>query len=165
MATFFALILVGGIGAVAIALVAGPASRAALASFGLPLAALVASAATAGSLYFSEVADFVPCEMCWYQRIAMYPLAAILTIAAWRRDRQVAFYVLPVAAVGAGLSIYHVQLQLFPDQGSSCSLSAPCTAKWVEALGFATIPVMALMSFALVVALTTLTVRSLPLPE
>ncbi len=162
MATFFALILIGGIVAVTAVVVAGRASRVAVAAVSLPLAALVASASTAASLYFSEVADFVPCEMCWYQRIAMYPLGAILALAAIRRDVDVARYVLPIAGVGAGLSTYHVQLQLFPDQATSCSLSAPCTAKWVEALGFATIPVMTLMSFALIIALTTLAFRSTP---
>src|SRR4051812_10965964 len=53
------------------------------------LAALVAVVATCGSLYLSEVAHFVPCTMCWYQRIAMYPLAPMLVVAAWRRDRGI----------------------------------------------------------------------------
>ena len=65
------------------------------------IAFLVAATATAGSLYFSEVADFVPCQLCWFQRIAMYPLAVILLVAAIRRDRGVRWYVGPLAAIGA----------------------------------------------------------------
>ena len=164
MATFFALILLGSAAALVAAMAMGGPLRDAVVDLSLPLAGLVAAGATAGSLYFSEVADFVPCEMCWYQRIAMYPLAPILAIAAFRGDRQIGNYVLPIAVIGAGISIYHVQLQLFPDQGSSCSLATPCTAKWVEALGFATIPVMALISFLLVITLT-LTARSSPMKE
>jgi len=164
MATFFALILIGSAIALAAAAILGGRIRQAVADYGLALAALVAIGATAGSLYFSEGAGFVPCELCWYQRIAMYPLAPILAIATVRRDTDVARYVLPIAVVGAGLSIYHVQLQAFPDQGSACSLDAPCTAKWVEALGFVTIPVMALISFLLIIALTVAAFRHQPAP-
>ena len=153
-ATFFALLLIsGGAALVLVAAIGGPV-RTAVGTYGVPLAFLVAAGATGGSLYFSEVADFVPCEMCWYQRIAMYPLAPLLLIAAVTKDDRIARYVLPIVLVGAGLSIYHVQLQLFPEQSTSCSLDAPCTAKWVEVLGFVTIPWMALFSFVLVLALT-----------
>ena len=79
-----------------------------------------------GSLYFSEVAHFVPCRLCWYQRIAMYPLVLLLGIATLRRDRGIRLYAIPLAAIGAAVSIYHVQLERFPDQASFCSLEAPC---------------------------------------
>ncbi len=83
------------------------------------IAALVALVAMAGSLYYSEVAHFVPCKLCWYQRIAAYPLAVLLLVAAIRGDRRVWLYVVPLAVAGAGFAIYHAQLQAFPDQGSS----------------------------------------------
>ena len=70
----------------------------------------------AGSLYFSEVAHFVPCRLCWYQRIAMYPLVLLLGIATLRRDVGIRLYAIPLAAIGAAVSIYHVQLERFPDQ-------------------------------------------------
>ena len=68
---------------------------------GLWIAATVALTATLGSLYFSEVAHYVPCRLCWFQRIAMYPLAVVLVIAAVRRDRAVRWYAGPLAAARA----------------------------------------------------------------
>src|SRR5690606_15894336 len=80
----------------------------------LPVAALVAVVAMLGSLYYSEVADFPPCRLCWYRRIGMYPLAVVLPIAAWRRDRQVRWYALPLAVAGGAVSIYHILVERFP---------------------------------------------------
>lgn len=118
------------------------------------LAWLVAVIATAGSLYYSEVAHFVPCEFCWYQRIAMYPLALVLGIAAFRRDTGIRLYAIPLAAAGALLSTYHYLLQQFPDlSAGSCSATAPCTAAWVWEFGFVSIPFMALAGFAAIVSL------------
>ena len=94
----------------------------------LEVGGAVATASMLGSLYYSEVADFVPCDYCWYQRIAMYPLAFILVIGAIRRDRGAMYTALPLAAIGLGIAIYHYQLQLFPEQSSSCNLFAPCTS-------------------------------------
>ena len=118
------------------------------------LAFLVALTATLGSLYLSEVAHFVPCKLCWYQRIAMYPLVPILAIAAWKRDVSVVRYVVPLAVIGAAISIYHYQLERFPGQASvSCSADAPCTVVWIWKFHFVSIPLMALSGFALIVAL------------
>ena len=64
------------------------------------LAFTVAAGATAGSLYFSEVEHFVPCRMCWFQRIFMYPLAIVLLVAAIRKDRAVKYTAVPLAAIG-----------------------------------------------------------------
>ena len=123
------------------------------------LASLVAVGAMLGSLYFSEIRGFLPCEWCWYQRIAMYPLAVILPIAAFRRDRKIIPYALLLTAGGAGISIYHYQLQAFPSQGSSCSLNASCTYRWIEVFGFASIPMLALGSFILIGILLLATPR------
>ena len=149
MADVFAATLLVGAFVLATSL-ARPALRRHVGRFGLIAAALVAVGATSGSLYFSEVAGFNPCEMCWVQRIFMYPLALILPLAAVRRDRQVIPYALVIAVVGLGVSIYHTQLQLLPNQSTSCDLLNPCSSKWIEALGFATIPMMAGMSFVLI---------------
>jgi disulfide bond formation protein DsbB len=116
----------------------------------LPTAAAVAVAATWGSLYLSEVANFVPCEYCWYQRIAMYPLALILVIAAATRDMRVWRYALPLAVIGAGISIYHYWLQENPDGPAACSAGVPCSVKYVDELGFVSIPWMAMSAFALI---------------
>lgn len=156
---FLALLALAALAGAVVCLVAlawrgGPLERLRddLTPVALPVAFLVSLTATAGSLYYSEVADFVPCELCWFQRIFMYPLPIVLGIASVRRDLDVRRYVVPLAAVGLAISVYHYQLQLFPDQGSSCDLSAPCTARWVEQLGFVSIPFMAGAGFAAVIA-------------
>jgi disulfide bond formation protein DsbB len=118
----------------------------------------VALVATLGSLYFSEVAHFVPCKLCWYQRIAMYPLVPILGLAAWRRDGRIWPYGTLVATLGAAISTYHVLLERFPDtlETSACDPTNPCTIIWVERLGYLTIPTMALSGFALIITLLLL---------
>ena len=121
----------------------------------IPLAFVVALVATLGSLYLSEVAHFVPCRLCWYQRIAMYPLSVLLGIAWATRDERVRRYVLPLASIGGCVSIYHILVERFPSLESSrlCDPSNPCSIRWVERFGFVTIPVMALCGFALIVGL------------
>lgn len=111
------------------------------------LAALVASVCTAGSLYFSEVAGYIPCELCWYQRICVYPLSATLLIAALRRDRSVWRYAAVPAAVGAVIAAYQSQLQAFPEQSSFCSTTVPCTTRYVWEFGFVSLPLMSLFGF------------------
>jgi disulfide bond formation protein DsbB len=120
----------------------------------LVLAALVAVTATLGSLFLSEAAGFVPCVLCWYQRIAMYPLAVLGVVAAWRRDAAVWVYAAPLAAVGLAVSVWHYLVERVPtlSAASSCSVSAPCDVRWVDAFGFVTIPYMAGSGFALILA-------------
>jgi disulfide bond formation protein DsbB len=118
------------------------------------LAFLVAATSTAGSLYFSEVADFVPCQLCWYQRIAMYPLAPILLVAAVRRDRSVRWYAAPLAAVGAMISTYHYLIEWRPSlEGGACGIGPSCADIWFRELGFVTLAFMALAGFVTVLAL------------
>ena len=125
------------------------------------MAWFVAFLATAGSLYFSEVAGFEPCRLCWYQRIAMYPLVPILAVGSWKRDPNVRFYALPPAVVGLGVSIWHYLLETFPslEGSSSCSIDVPCSAKYVNEFGFVSIPFMAGCGFLLIIALMTFTLR------
>jgi disulfide bond formation protein DsbB len=151
-ATLFATLLIG-----AVVLTAGaalrPAGRAVIAETGLLLASLVAVGSTLGSLYFSERSGFDPCELCWYQRIAMYPQAVILPLAAWRGDRTVLRSTMPLSAIGLAIALYHVQLQLFPDQSSFCEVANPCTGRWIRAFDIVTIPQMAAMGFLLLLLL------------
>lgn len=131
--------------------------RAAIRPVGLWMAFAVAATSMAGSLYLSEVAGFVPCVLCWYQRIAMYPLAVILAIAAIRDDAAVARYAIPLAAIGAAISAWHIGVQRLPGLPSgSCSLDVPCSSIYVEVLGFITIPTMALAGFLGVITLLLL---------
>ena len=115
----------------------------------------VAATATLGSLYLSEVAHLIPCVLCWYQRIAMYPLAVILLIAAIRRDHGVRIYVSTIAAIGAVIAVYHRFIQAFPglEGGASCDPAVPCTAAYIQRFEIVTIPYMALSGFLLILAL------------
>jgi disulfide bond formation protein DsbB len=110
----------------------------------LSLAWLFSLVATLGSLYFSEIVGFVPCLLCWYQRIAMYPLVVVLGVAALVGDRGAWRYALPIAAVGAVISIYHVLIQYRPELDVvTCTVDVPCTARYLSVFGFASIPFMA----------------------
>jgi len=121
----------------------------------------VATLATAGSLFFSESAHYTPCTLCWYQRIAMYPLVPILRIAAVRRDTGVRIYAIPLAAVGAVISTYHYLLEWYPalDYGA-CSAGIPCTQVWFREFGFVSLPLLALIAFALVITFLLVPLRS-----
>ena len=165
LSDFFAVLALGslliGCWGVAAALAPGAAARARqLRPVLLALALAIAAVATAGSLYYSEVAGYPPCEMCWYQRICMYSLVPVLAVALVRRDRWGGWYALPLALAGLGLSVYHYQLQLFPGQGSTCDASAPCTYQWVDSLGFVSIPFMAGGGFIGIAGLAALGLRS-----
>jgi len=115
---------------------------------------VVALLAMLGSLYFSEIAHYEPCRLCWFQRIAMYPLVFILGIAAWRKDIGVRIYVLPIAIIGAVIAAYHYLLEWFPSiEITACSVSAPCTLVWFREFGFASLPFLALSAFLLIITL------------
>lgn len=119
----------------------------------------VAAISMAGSLYFSEGAHFLPCKLCWYQRVAMYPLVPMLAVALATRDTTVRRYGLPLAIIGAAISTYHVLLERFPSlEAGACDPNNPCSLIWVERFGYITIPTMALSAFALI-AVLLLTVR------
>lgn len=120
----------------------------------ISLAWVVAAVATAGSLWFQFAAHFVPCELCWFQRIAMYPLAALLAIAALTRDTRFWIYGLCLALIGGTVSVYHYQLERFPTQHSlACEAANPCTAIWFERFGYITLSMMALSGFCVIAAL------------
>ena len=158
MSLFTALLALGALAVTIVVVVVGATAAGRRRLHGLRADALrmafsVAAVSTVGSLWFSEVGGFLPCELCWYQRIAMYPLVIILGAAAWRGDPDPRWRVLPMSLVGMALSAYHYQLQLFPDQGSSCDIAAPCTQQWVDEFGFVSIPFMAFCGFAVVTAL------------
>ena len=147
-----ALLLLVGLGALLGARGALPALRSVVEGYELWLAFLVSAIATGGSLFFSETAGFVPCELCWYQRICMYPLAIVTLLAAAFDDRRVARYLLPLPVVGAGVSVYHLLIENgLVKQSQICLLSAPggCATKWIDQFGYVTIPTLALTGFAL----------------
>lgn len=114
---------------------------------------VVSGAAMLASLYYSQVVGFIPCEFCWYQRIAMYPIAVLLVVAVLTRSRVSPRYIVTLAAIGLALSIYHYQMQLFPDGGGSCAGPVPCTGKYVQEFGLITIPFMAGCGFLSILVL------------
>jgi len=118
----------------------------------LYIALIVAWTATLGSLYFSEIRHFIPCTLCWYQRILMYPLSIILLVGIIRRDQGIAYYVLPFSSVGILVSSYHFLHQktdLFSNS-TACTSGVPCTSTWINWFGIITIPFLALIAFLII---------------
>jgi disulfide bond formation protein DsbB len=120
----------------------------------LTFAALVGVGSIAASLYYSEIAAFPPCPLCWYGRIAMYPLGLILVIAAFTRDRGVRIYAAPLALIGGGIGVYNYLLHLFPGlESGACSVEASCATPYVWEFGFISIPLMGIAAFAFILLL------------
>ena len=108
--------------------------------------------ATFGSLYFSEIRELIPCTLCWYQRIVMYPFTIILGIAVVKKDFQISLYSMILSGIGILISAYHYSLQkltFLQDSAPSCG-SVPCTGEYINWLGFITIPFLALTAFIII---------------
>jgi disulfide bond formation protein DsbB len=120
-----------------------------------------AGIATAGSLFFSEVMHLPPCVLCWYQRIAMYPIVILSAVGIIRRDRQLYISTLALSLPGLLISIYHNLLywQILPESVSPCTLGISCTTKFFEWFGFITIPFMSLVAFAIITALSFISLK------
>jgi disulfide bond formation protein DsbB len=114
-----------------------------------------------GSLYFSEVASLAPCELCWYQRIGVYPIAIMSWVALVRRDRKLGPYWIALSLAGIAVSIYHYLLEWFPEMKSSvCSVDVPCTTVWFREFGFVTLAFMAGCAFIFVIAMSLVMVKN-----
>lgn len=156
-----------GITALLVLTVVVPAGRGALGEVldshprsAIAFAWLVACVATLGSLYLSEVRQLEPCMLCWYQRIAMYPLVIVLGVALLRRDSEVWKTVLPLSVIGAGTSAYHIIVQWMPSiEVAQCSAGAPCSVRYFVLYGFLTIPAMAGAAFLLISTLMVISAR------
>ncbi|MFC5775578.1 disulfide oxidoreductase [Ectobacillus antri] len=131
-------------------------------NYTLYMAWFVSMTAVLGSLYFSEVRGFIPCELCWYQRIMMYPLAIFLGIATIYQDTRIKKYVLPLSIIGGSISIFHYMMQKIPGFAAikPCVQGVPCTGQYINWLGFITIPFLALVAFTLITILLLLTKSS-----
>jgi disulfide bond formation protein DsbB len=126
--------------------------------FARPLSAAIATTCMLGSLYFSEIVNYKPCRLCWYQRGFMYPLAILLIVFTVIKTARIGRIVVPLAAIGAGISLYHWLLERFPDNLDSgvCSKDVPCEFIWFELFGFVTLPFMALTGFLAIIVFNTL---------
>jgi disulfide bond formation protein DsbB len=126
--------------------------------YGPYLAFGTALVATLGSLYYSEIVGFVPCTLCWYQRILMYPITILALVGILTRDDDLWRYVLPLSLAGMGLSTYHYLIQRgLIAHSAVCSVGVPCGLRYVNYLGFVTIPLMALTAFVIITGSMALT--------
>jgi disulfide bond formation protein DsbB/mono/diheme cytochrome c family protein len=124
----------------------------------LYIALAVAWVAMLGSLYFSEVWGYVPCVLCWYQRILMYPLAGLIAVGLLRNDQHLAYLVLPFSLLGQGIATYHYLLQKTQIFGAptACRTGVPCTTIEFQWLGFITIPFLAMAGFFIITVMMLL---------
>lgn len=115
---------------------------------------LLALVATAGSLFLSEVMDYAPCVLCWYQRIPMYALVVVLGVGLQTRDAGVLKYAKPLALIGLVLAAYHCLLYLgfIPKSIQPCGQGVSCADVKLALWGFVTIPLLSLLAFAALLA-------------
>ena len=127
----------------------GPKAGLYLKSFAL----LIALACLLGSLYFSEIAGFPPCVLCWWQRICIYPIVPILIVGILRKDRSTPYYILPLSIIGLGIAFFHNLLywKIIPEVAAPCTVGVSCTTRYIEWFGIITIP---LLSFLALLAIT-----------
>ena len=129
----------------------------ALGFYELWAAFIVAALGTGGSLFFSEIAGFVPCDLCWFQRICMYPLSLLLLFAAWHGDNRVVRYLLPFPLIGGAVSVYHILVENhWVSTPAACQVGAGCAVKWINEFGYITIPTIALTGFLLLIGFLSL---------
>jgi len=116
---------------------------------------LIATVSTLGALFLGEVMGYAPCVLCWYQRIAMFPLVLVLAAGLFPFDPRVVRYALPLALTGLGLALFHLALIAgwIPESIKPCQQGVPCSNVTVVWFGFVTIPLLSVLSFSLVVAL------------
>lgn len=119
------------------------------------LAWLVAGASTLGALFFGEVMHLPTCVLCWYQRIAMFPLALILPLGLFPFDPRGIRYALPLAALGWATALFHQLLVagVIPESIKPCTQGVPCSQTVITWFGFVTIPLLSLIAFSTILGL------------
>ena len=128
---------------------------------------IVVVLATAGRLFYSEIAGYEPCKLCWFQRIFMYPQVVLLSLALWKRDSNISLYSLWLSGIGAVIAGYHYLLQIGVTSGVPCAAvgySASCSQRFVLQHGYITIPMMAFTAF-LMIAVFMVIQRKIVLPK
>ncbi|MCP4047006.1 MAG: disulfide bond formation protein B [Gammaproteobacteria bacterium] len=113
---------------------------------------VLVSMATLGSLFFSEVMGVPVCELCWYQRVAMYPLVVILALGLFPYDPGVVRYAAVLACVGWLIALYQVLLVIgiVPESAQPCVQGIPCSETYISLLGFLNIPSFSFLAFTLI---------------
>ena len=108
-----------------------------------------------GSLFFSSVMELQPCLLCWYQRIALFPLVLILGAGLFPFDPRAVRYALPLAVAGWLVAAYHnlVYLGVVPERLTPCSAGVSCSERNLDLFGFVSIPLLSLVGFSILIAL------------
>ncbi len=122
---------------------------------------MLAMISTLGSLFFSEVMEFPPCSLCWYQRIAMYPLCAVFLVGIYQGARATLAFATPLVAMGWLTALYHnlIHWEIIPESASPCREGIPCSIRYIEWLNFVTIPLLSLTAFTMLALLLIKTKR------
>ena len=119
--------------------------------------------ATLGSLYFSEVREYIPCTMCWFQRIFMYPILVMTTVAVIQKNAKIAVMTAVFSIIGGCISVYHYGIQkidFLANTAPTCG-QVSCTGQYINWLGFITIPFLALTAFILIAITSFYMIRQL----
>ena len=113
---------------------------------------VAALAATLGSLYASEYLRWIPCNLCWYQRILVYPLGLIIPVGILLKDKNLPYYVIPLTVLGMGISLYQhlLQVGIIPEQLAPCSFGISCATKYFDLYNFITLPFLSFLAFAFI---------------
>ena len=119
------------------------------------LSFLISLIATLGSLFFSEIMNFVPCSLCWYQRIFMYPLVFLFSINLLFPDDKIFKYSFPLVIIGWIISVYHnlLILKIIPENLSPCVQGVPCSVDYLNWFGFITIPLLSFFAYTSILIL------------
>ena len=130
---------------------------------GIFLSFAVAVVSMLASLFYSNIAGFAPCELCWFQRIFMYPLVVLLGMALWKKDFKIVEYALPISVIGFIISLYQNYIYYFNNGlGAYCQAGGTlvsCVKRYVFEFGYISIPIMALTGFALILVFLLLQKR------
>lgn len=116
---------------------------------------LVSLIATFGSLFFSEIMNFIPCSLCWYQRIFIYPLVFIFLINLLFPDDKMFKYAFPLVIIGWSISVYHnlLMFKIIPEELSPCVQGVPCSVDYLNWFGFITIPLLSFLAYTIILIL------------
>ncbi|PEC81769.1 disulfide bond formation protein B [Bacillus cereus] len=123
-------------------------------NYQIAIAWMIATSAMLISLFFSEWMNLPPCDLCWYQRMAMYPLVLILGIGMYRKDPHVSTYAFPFACIGLLIAVYQITIQAFPtNEMKMCSVGVSCTEDYLNLFGFISIPMLSFVGFLAIIML------------
>ncbi len=126
-----------------------------MAKKGLLLVFLISLAGMAGSLTYQFI-GFVPCPLCWYQRILMYPIAIMSFVALMKRKAtEIWDYALVLSIIGGLIALWHnIEKFLGKDVLACDVIGVSCLQNYVKVFGFVDIPVMSLAFFVVIILMT-----------